>query len=86
MKLFVYKSLVIFCLIFILYHLTLGYQMKKLKSEFYNFFDKEKISYIKLKIRDELKNAQEKETLLNKQDAILIRDFIKKLNKELNIN
>ena len=44
----------------------------------------EKIEQIKEKTREELRNALVKENILNKEDAILLNEFIKKLQKEIN--
>ncbi len=84
MKLFVYKTLFIALIFFLLFHLTFGYLIKSYERKFYNNFSSEKIELIKEKTREELRNALEKENILNKEDAILLNEFFKKLHKEIN--
>lgn len=84
MKLFIYKSLVIFVLLFLLFHLTFGYIIKSYEDKFYNFFSNQKIGYLKEKIRTEIKKANLKDKILYDEDAKLFRDFIKKIMKEIN--
>ena len=83
MKTFVYKTLLIFVCLFVLFQLTIGAKIRQLNSELEEFKSKKNIENIKNKIRDELKNATEKEKYLSPDDAKLINDFINKLKKEL---
>lgn len=84
MKFFVYKTLFIALIFFLLFHLTFGHLIKSYEKKFYNNFSSEKIEQIKEKTREELRNALVKENILNKEDAILLNEFIKKLQKEIN--
>jgi hypothetical protein len=83
MRIFIYKSLFIIILIYILFQLTIGYTVKKIKGEIYNLKSKENIEFIKNKIRDEINAAIKKDELLDERDKKLINDFIKKIKKEL---
>ena len=83
MRIFIYKSLFIIILIYILFQLTIGYTVKKIKVEIYNLKSKENIEFIKNKIRDEINAAIKKDKLLDERDKKLINDFIKKIKKEL---
>ena len=83
MRIFIYKSLFLIILIYILFHLTIGYTVKKIKGEIYNLKSKENIEFIKNKIRDEINAAIKKDELLDERDKKLINDFIKKIKKEL---
>lgn len=83
MRIFIYKSLFIIILIYILFQLTIGYTLKKIKGEIYNLKSKENIEFIKNKIRDEINTAIKKDELLDERDKKLINDFIKKIKKEL---
>jgi len=47
------------------------------------FFSKEYINKIKIKIREEVKIGIEKERILSADDALLINKFINKLQKEI---
>ena len=83
MRIFIYKSLFLIILIYILFQLTIGYTVKKIKGEIYNLKSKENIESIKNKIRDEINVAIKKDELLDERDKKLINDFIKKIKKEL---
>ena len=83
MKIFVYKALFVFVCIFLLFQLTIGVKIKQFERELDNFKSKENIENIKNKIREELRNAVEKENYLSDDDAKLINEFINKLKQEL---
>ena len=83
MKLFVYKSLFISFLIFVIFHATFGYAVKSYESKFHNYLNKDKLNYIKDKIRLEIIKGLKKDQILNKEDSILINKFIIKIKKEL---
>ena len=86
MKLFIYKSLTLIFLIFILFHVTIGYVLRNYEAKIYNTFDKEKIVYLKQKIKDEIKDGLDNERILNKEDALLLKNFISKLRSEINLS
>tara|TARA_B100000315_G_C14160090_1_gene399658 strand:+ start:66 stop:332 length:267 start_codon:yes stop_codon:yes gene_type:complete len=83
MKIFIYKTLIISFLIFILFHLTIGYTIRSLETRFFNTFSKEKINYVKDKIREEIKNSISKERILEEEDAKNLGKFIDKIINEI---
>ena len=83
MKIFVYKTLFVMVCVLVLFQLTIGAKIKELKNEIGNLKSQENISFVKEKIRDELKNATEKDNYLTPEDAKLINDFINKIKQEL---
>ena len=85
MKLFVYKSLFIFLCIFLLFHMTIGYQIRSLEKEIDSLASKENLEMIKSKIRDEMKDAIKKDRYLNKDDAQLIGSFLDKIQQEITL-
>ena len=84
MKIFIYKSLLACFLIFILFHLTIGYTVIIYEVKIQNYFSNDKINYLKDKLRSELKDGLKKDRILSKEDSILINNVLKKINKELN--
>ena len=84
MKLFIYKSLLACFLIFILFHLTIGYTVRSYEVKIQNYFSEDKISYLRDKLRSELNDGLKKDRILSKEDAILINNFLNKIKKELN--
>mgnify|MGYP001251688844 CR=1 FL=1 len=84
MKTFFYKTLIIFVLVFVLFQITIGAQIRQIRAQVENIKSKENIEIIKNKLRDELKTAVNKENYLTQEDAKLINDFLNKIKKELN--
>ena len=60
MKIFVYKVLFISFMIFVIFHGTFGYVVKSYESKIQNALNKDKINYLKDKIRSELKKELKK--------------------------
>ena len=85
MKFFVYKSLIVCLLFFLLFHLTFGYVIRAYENKIYNTFSKDKILFIKEKIRSEVNKANNKENILDKEDSKLFGIFIKKILSEINL-
>ena len=83
MKIFIYKSLFVFFLILILFKLTIGALVNNYQEKLEEFFSKEYINKVKIKIREEVKIGIEKERILSADDALLINKFINKLQKEI---
>jgi len=83
MKLFIYKSLLVFFLIFLLFQLTIGSVIKNYENKVDQYLSKQNLDHVKLKIREEMKNAIKKENYLSPEDAELINKFLKKLQKEI---
>ena len=83
MKLFIYKSLLVFFLIFLLFQLTIGTVIKNYENKMDQYLSKQNLDRVKLKIREEMKNAIEKENYLQPEDAELINKFLKKLQNEI---
>ena len=84
MKIFIYKALFISFMIFVIFHATFGYVVKSYESKIQNTLNKDKINYLKDKIRSELKKGIEKDRILNKEDSVLLNEFINKITQELN--
>ena len=83
MKLFVYKSLIISSLLFILFHTTVGYQIRNIEIKILSYFDSDKIIYLRKKIKDEIIKNNEKERILSKEDAKIINKFLNKIITEI---
>ena len=83
MKIFIYKTLFVFVCIFLLFQFTVGSKIKQLNNEVEKFKSQKNINDLKNKLRDELRNAVNKENYLTPEDAKLINNFINKIKKEL---
>jgi len=83
MKFFLYKSLLVFFLILILFKLTIGQLLNNYEKKLDQFFSKDFLTDMEIKIRKEIKSGLEKERILSKEDALLINQFINKIQKEI---
>ena len=83
MKIFIYKTLFVFVCIFLLFQFTGGSKIKQLNNEVEKFKSQKNINDLKNKLRDELRDAVNKENYLTPEDAKLINNFINKIKKEL---
>ena len=83
MRIFIYKTLFLVILIYILFQLTIGHTIKKIKEEIYNLKSKENIELIKNKIIEEIEVAIKKDKLLDERDKKLINNFLEKIKREL---
>ena len=86
MKLFIYKILIVFFLTLILFKLTIGSLIRNYESKVDLYFTKDNLSLAKDKLREEMKNAIEIEQYLKPEDAKLINDFLKKIQKEISVS
>ena len=86
MKIFIYKTVVVAFITFILFEITIGYRITKYKNEIYQLTNKENINKILDKARKELKNGIEKDQYFSDEDRDLLSTFIKKITKELDQN
>ena len=83
MKIFFYKSLLVFFLFLVAFHFSFSYVIKKSKSEINNFISKDNLELLKNKIRKEMKSATVKDDYINKEDAILLNKFLDKVKSDL---
>ena len=83
MKLFFYKSVLIFFLFLTAFHFSIGYTMKKIKIDLISVISKENAESIKIKIRKEMLSAINKDNYINSDDALIINKFINKIKSDL---
>ena len=67
-----------------MFHLTFGYTIKSYENQLMNNFSKDKIQFVKNKIREELKYINQKDKILNPEDAEILGTFLKKILSEIN--
>tara|TARA_Y100000816_G_C25853287_1_gene445650 strand:- start:324 stop:587 length:264 start_codon:yes stop_codon:yes gene_type:complete len=86
MKLFFYKSVLVFFLFLLAFHLSYGYVSKKIDYLINEKVSKNSIEIIKEKIKNEMKVALTKEDYIKPEDAVLINNFLDKIKSDLNKN
>ena len=86
MKIFIYKTLIVIFSVYLLFQFTVGLKIgeyeKKLESLIYNKQTREKIIE---KVKEEIKIANQKESLFTSEESELLSNFINKIQKELNV-
>ena len=86
MKIFIYKTLIVIFSVYLLFQFTVGLKIgeyeKKLESLIYNKQTREKIIE---KVKEEIKIANQKESLFTSEERELLSNFINKIQKELNV-
>ena len=83
MKLFLYKTLIVMFFIYIIFEITVGQRINKYEEKLDNLINERGREQIIIKIKDEIRRANEKENYFTPEDRKLLSTFIKKIQKEL---
>ena len=86
MRIFIYKTLIIIVSLFFLYQFTVGYTIQKIQNKFFSIYDEDTAKEFKLKIKEEIKKGTDKDRILTEEEGLLLKNFIKKIEKEINLN
>ena len=86
MRNYIYKVIILALAIIIIFEFTLGKYIDEFNQQLKIFSTNEGRKQIVSSIKKEIKKANEKENYLNEEERVLIRDFLKKLSKELELN
>ncbi len=84
MKIFFYKSVLVLFLFLLGFHYSINYVEKSIKREIEKNFSKERVEFLKNKIKSEMQTAINKKTFISQEDAELINNFLKKIDSDLN--
>jgi hypothetical protein len=84
MKIFVYKTIFAVICVYVLYQFTIGKKIQSYESSFKNLTTDQGRNSIRNKLREEIGKANNKEQILNDGDRKLLKEFISKIQKELN--
>ena len=83
MKQYIYKIVIFIIATILIYEFTIGKQINKYTDKLNTISSKEGRKETVIKIREEIKKGVKKERYLSKEDAKLINQFLKKIQKEL---
>ena len=83
MKQFIYKIAIFVVAIILIYEFTIGKQINRYTDKLSTISSKEGRKESVIKIKEEIKKGIKKERYLSKEDAKLINQFLKKIQKEL---
>ena len=84
MKIFIYKTIFVLIGIYILYQFTIGIKISSYERNLKNFTNDQGREQIRNKVREELKKAISKDQILKAEDKKLLKEFIAKIQNELN--
>ena len=84
MKIFIYKTIFVLVGIYVLYQFTFGIKIESYERYLKNFTNDQGREQIRNKIRDELRKANSKDQILKIEDRKLLKEFITKIQNELN--
>ena len=83
MRQFIYKMIVVVLAIILVYEFTIGKKISQFGGKVDAITSKEGRKETVNKLREEIKKAVKKERYLSKEDAKLIGEFIRKVQKEI---
>ena len=86
MKFFIYKTLIVVFLVYVLFEFTIGQRINKFKEQINILNSSEGRNKIISKLKEEIKDANEKENYFDPEERELISTFIKKITNELRLN
>ena len=84
MRIFVYKTIFLFFILFVFYKITIGSLINSFEKKFYYLTSKEKIELQKSLLRNKIEILINKDNILDEKDAELISKLISKIQKEIN--
>tara|TARA_B100000575_G_scaffold166347_1_gene132987 strand:- start:282 stop:548 length:267 start_codon:yes stop_codon:yes gene_type:complete len=83
MKQFIYKMIISIIAIVLVYEFTIGKLIKKYSDKFNYISTKDGRKELVISLREEIQKGVKKERYLSKEDAQLLNQFIRKIQKEL---
>ena len=85
MREYIYKVIIFVIAIIVIYEFTIGKQISQINDKVNYFTTEDGRKKMISSLKEEIKKANEKENYLDEEERILIRNFIKKIKKELEI-
>ena len=85
MKIFIYKTAIITFIFVIVFEILIGSRINNLKKKIYELSSQQNREQIIIKIKEEIKKANQKEKYLSEEDRILLSTFLKKIIRELEL-
>ena len=86
MRSYIYKTIITIIAIIIVFEFTIGRQLSQVNEKINYFSSSEGRKEIISSIKKEIEKANKKENYLDEEERVLIRDFIFKIKKELELN
>ena len=84
MKIFIYKTLIVILSVYLLFQLTVGQIFRSYESKIEDiFYSKQGREQILIKIKNEIRTANQKENIFTIEEKELLSNFINKIKNEL---
>tara|TARA_Y100001958_G_C20643706_1_gene175089 strand:- start:64 stop:321 length:258 start_codon:yes stop_codon:yes gene_type:complete len=83
MKIFIYKCLIVFLGLYLLYNFTIGKKIDEYESKLEYVLTDQGRDKARNLVRKEIKNSLDNEKIFDDEDRLLLRDFIDKIILEL---
>ena len=84
MKIFIYKSLIVFFLFVLAFNVTVNYKLRSYEKNLKTLTSEDNKEKFKNIIKEEMKKAVEKDKYFTDEEKDLINSFFKKIKEELN--
>ena len=86
MREYIYKILIFVVAIIVVFEFTVGKQISQINEKVNYFTSPDGRKQMITSLKEEIKKANEKENYLDEDERVLIRDFILKIKKELELD
>lgn len=86
MRQYIYKTIIIVIALILVFEFTIGRTINKFDQKIEALFSKEGRKETIISIKNEMQKAVDKDNYLSNEERVLIRNFIKKIKQELEIN
>ena len=86
MREYIYKVIIFAIAIIVVFEFTIGKELSNINNKIDIFGTKEGRKKIVASLKKEIKKANEKENYLDEEERVLIKNFIKKIQKELSLD
>ena len=86
MRQYIYKTIIIVLALILVFEFTIGKTINKFDQKIEALFSKEGRKETIISIKNEMQKAVDKDNYLSNEERLLIRNFIKKIKQELEID
>ena len=86
MRNYIYKIIVLAVALIFVFEFTIGRKFNQINEKVDSFYTKEGRERMVTTLKKEIKKANEKENYLDEEERELLRNFIFKIRKELDLN
>tara|TARA_Y100001935_G_C17119736_1_gene415101 strand:- start:77 stop:337 length:261 start_codon:yes stop_codon:yes gene_type:complete len=86
MREYIYKVVIFVIAMIVIFEFTIGKQISQINDKVNYFTSSDGRKKIIVSLKEEIKKANEKENYLDEEERVLIKNFIKKIQKELSLD